>query len=257
MGQMRVEGGQVEENLERAVQMIRRAGETGCEVVVLPECLDFGWTHPSARQGAQPIPGRFSDRLCAAARAAGVYVVAGLTEREGMRLYNAAVFLSPEGEILRKHRKINELDFARELYTIGDSLAVTETPLGTIGINICADNSPDSLALGQSLGRMGARVLLSPSAWAVQADHDNVADPYGRLWRESYTALAKQYDMTVVGVSNVGWMTGGPWAGRRCIGCSLAVGPGGKILIEGPYGESTEALLTVEVPPILPGSEPC
>ena len=32
-------------------------------------------------------------------------------------------------------------------------------------------------------------------------------------------------------------MTGGPWAGRKCIGCSLAVGPGGAILAEGPYAE--------------------
>ena len=248
MGQMRVEGGEPERNLERAVHLIRRAGEAGCAVVVLPECLDLGWTHPSARERAQPIPGPHSETLSLAARTAGVYVVAGLTERDGERLYNAAVLISPSGEILRKHRKINELDFARELYTTGDSLAVTETPLGTIGINICADNSPDSLALGQSLGRMGARLLLSPSAWAVEADHDNAKDPYGRMWRESYTTLAKQHEMTIVGVSNVGWMTGGPWQGRKCIGCSLAVGPGGAILTEGPYGESAEALLIGEVP---------
>jgi predicted amidohydrolase len=185
--------------------------------------------------------------LCDAAASAGVYVAAGLTEGEGDRLYNAAVLISPEGEILRKHRKINELDFARELYTTGGSLAVTETALGTIGLNICADNSPDSLVLGHSLGRIGARLLLSPSAWAVPADHDNTKDPYGAMWRESYTALAKQHGMTVVGVSNVGWMTGGAWQGWKCIGCSLAVGPNGTILAEGPYGEAAEALLVVSV----------
>ncbi len=53
--------------------------------------------------------------------------------------------------------------------------------------------------------------------------------------------------MTVVGVSNVGWMTSGVWQGRKCIGCSLAVGPGGVILAEGPYGENAEALLVVQV----------
>jgi predicted amidohydrolase len=247
MGQMLVEGGDPGRNLERAVGMIHRAREEGCSVVVLPECLDLGWTHPSARELAQPIPGRYSSMLCDAAASAGVYVAAGLTEGEGDRLYNAAVLISPEGEILRKHRKINELDFARELYTTGGSLAVTETALGTIGLNICADNSPDSLVLGHSLGRIGARLLLSPSAWAVPADHDNTKDPYGAMWRESYTALAKQHGMTVVGVSNVGWMTGGAWQGWKCIGCSLAVGPNGTILAEGPYGEAAEALLVVSV----------
>ncbi len=33
------------------------------------------------------------------------------------------------------------------------------------------------------------------------------------------------------------------------IGCSLAIGPGGEFLARGPYGEHTEALVEVEVPP--------
>ena len=34
---------------------------------------------------------------------------------------------------------------------------------------------------GHALGRMGARLLLSPCAWAVDADHDNAREPYGEL----------------------------------------------------------------------------
>src|SRR5919202_452198 len=94
---------------------------------------------------------------------------------------------------------------------------------------------------------MGAQVILSPSAWAVDSDHDNVREPYGRLWRDSYAELARLYDLTVIGVSNVGRITGGPWAGRKVIGRSLAVGPGGAILARGPYGERAEALVVVEV----------
>jgi hypothetical protein len=63
--------------------------------------------------------------------------------------------------------------------------------------------------------------------------------------------------MTVVGVSNVGWLTAGPWKGRKCIGCSLAVGPGGEILARGPYGDTAEDLIVVEVaprPPIARGT---
>ena len=59
------------------------------------------------------------------------------------------------------------------------------------------------------------------------------ATPYGKLWRDSYTELARLYDVTVIGVSNVGPITGGPWAGRKCIGCSLAVGPGGEFWPKG------------------------
>ncbi len=247
LGQILVEGGLVHDNLRRAVEMVRRAAEESCRIVVLPESLDLGWTHPSARQLAQPIPGRTSDLLCRAAVEGEVYVVAGLTERARQHLFNAAVLIAPDGEILLKHRKINILDIAQDLYAIGDRLSVVQTPLGTIGVNICADNFPDSLCLGHAMARMGARMLLSPSAWAVPADHDQVAQPYGDLWKGSYRTLASLYEMPVVGVSNVGRLTEGPWRGRKCIGCSLAVGGAGQILAEAPYGEDAESLTVVDL----------
>jgi hypothetical protein len=52
-------------------------------------------------------------------------------------------------------------------------------------------------------------------------------------------------------------MTGGPWAGRKCIGRSLAVGPGGAVLARGPYGEGVGAVVPVEVtsrPPVARGT---
>ena len=64
--------------------------------------------------------------------------------------------------------------------------------------------------------------------------------------------MTRLYDVTVIGVSNVGPITGGPWAGRKCIGCSLAMGPGGMILAEGPYGETAETLMCVDVTPRAP-----
>lgn len=247
MGQMLVVGGDAPGNLARARAMIARAAKEGCAIVVLPECLDLGWTHPSARELAESIPGRHSDQLCQAAQEGGVHVAAGLVERAGDRLFNAAVLIAPDGSILLKHRKINELDIARDLYSTGESLSVAKTPLGTIGLDICADNFPDSLALGHALAQMGAEILVSPSAWAVEADHDNAKDPYGALWKGSFGTLAKADQMIVVGVSNVGWISGGAWDGHKCIGSSLAVGYGGAILAQGPYGESAESLIRVQV----------
>ena len=249
MAQMLVEGGQPAANLARAVAYIERAAAEGCQVVLLPECLDLGWTHPSARQLAQPIPGAYSEQLAGAARQCGVYVVAGLVERAADRLYNAAVVLDPQGQLLHVHRKINELHIAHDLYAIGDRLGVVETPLARLGINICADNFAESLVIGHVLARMGAQVILSPSAWVVNADHDNERQPYGSRWLPPYTELSRLYDLTVVGVSHVGWVTGGPWQGRKAIGCSLAVGPGGEVLARGPYGVDAEALLVVTVKP--------
>ena len=62
MGQMLVEGGAAAVNMDRATAMIRRAADEGCDVVVLPECLDLAWTWPEARTLAQTIPGERSLR---------------------------------------------------------------------------------------------------------------------------------------------------------------------------------------------------
>ena len=247
MGQMLVEGGKVEANLKRAEDMITGASHENCQVIVLPECLDLGWTHPSARQLAKMIPGETSDRLCEAAKSNGIMVVAGITEREGNRVYNSAVLIDQSGRILLKHRKINELSIAHDLYSIGNVLSVAETELGTIGVNICADNFKSSLAIGHIQARMGAHFIFSPSAWAVDADHDDSKDPYGKEWETAYSVLCKLYGITLVGVSNVGWIEAGPWKGKKVIGCSLAVDPYGKVLARGPYGHDAEALITIEL----------
>lgn len=250
MGQMLVEPGEMEANLKRAVRMIEQAADKEADVIVLPESLDLGWTHPGARNLAEPIPGKATDTLCEAAKWFNIYVVAGLTERDGEKLYNAAIIISNEGKIILTHRKINELDFALNLYTKGDKINSVDTDLGKIGLAICADLRVEGDPIGNSLGLMGSRLLLSPSAWAVKPDHDNETDPYGEEWIEPYSTIAKKYNMTVVGVSNVGWIEGGEWDGWKCIGSSVAVGPTGELLAQASYGEDVEELLIVEVPDI-------
>ncbi|MBS4220729.1 carbon-nitrogen hydrolase family protein [Bacillus sp. FJAT-49711] len=247
MGQMLVEAGQLEANLKRACKMIHTAADKGCDIIVLPESMDLGWTHPCAKNLAEPIPGYSSAKLCQAAKESNIYVVAGLTERSGDRIFNAAVVISNVGEILITHRKINELSFALDLYTVGDKLNTTETEFGKIGLAICADLRPEGDPIGNTLGLMGTRLLLTPCAWAVKPDHNNNLNPYGQEWIDPYSKIAKTYHMTVVGVSNVGMVEGGEWDGWKCIGCSIAIGPNGELLAHGTYGEYAEELIVIEV----------
>ena len=94
---------------------------------------------------------------------------------------------------------------------------------------------------------MGADLILSPCAWAVPADHDNRKEPYGQLWRDNYGPVARDFRLWIAGASNVGWITAGPWQGRKCIGCSLVVDPSGKPVLEGPYGPDAETILNVDI----------
>ena len=248
LAQMLVEPGEKPANLARAESWIAQAAARGAEVVVLPEALTLGWTHPSARTLADEIPnGESCARLRAAARQHRIMVCAGIAERSGDQLFNSAVLLDAAGEVLIHHRKIHELDFARELYSCGDRLAVAEGPAGRIGVMICADGFAPQQSISRTLGQMGARIILSPCAWAVPHEHDNEREPYGQLWLDNYGPVAREFGLCIVGVSNVGPITVGPWQGRQCIGNSLAIGRDGRELTRGPYGERAEALLIVEL----------
>ena len=140
MGQMLVEGGEPERNLRRAAAMAVRAAEQGCDVVILPECLNYGWTHPSARGAAPQVPGAHSAVLAQAAREAGLWVVAGLVEGDGERLYNTALLLDPAGELVLRHRKINELKLAHDLYALGSTVGCARS--GACFRSRCASARP-------------------------------------------------------------------------------------------------------------------
>jgi predicted amidohydrolase len=236
MGQMLVEGGEPERNLRRAKGMIREAKENGAQIVLLPECLDLAWTHPSARTEAQPIPGPHSLEICGTAKEHSIHVCAGLVERAGDKIYNSAIFVNDEGQILLKYRKINILAVAKDLYSVGRSLSVIETSFGLIGVNICSDNYHDALEIGHTLGRMGAQLILSPSSWTVLYGLTEVDNPYGAKWFQPYHTLARLYDLVVVSATSVGVIVGGPYEGMKMVGCSLAVGKDG-IIAQGKYNE--------------------
>ena len=250
LAQMRVGGGDLQANLGRAEQMIAAAARAGAQVVLLPEALDVGWTSPSGRSLAGPVPGGVAcRRFRAAARRHGVYVCAGLTERDGASIYNAAVLVSPAGEVLLHHRKLNELRIGHDAYDQGDRLGVVRTPLAAFGLMICADGYVRGQFVARTLGLMGADVILSPSAWAVSPGYDQARRPYGVEWRENYGAAARDFRMWIAGCSNVGLIRGGPWHGHACIGCSLVVNPQGRPVLQGPYGVRAEQLLMTEIRP--------
>src|SRR6185295_9656223 len=104
--QMLIEGGRKEANLRRALERIAQAAASHAQVVVLPEALTLGWTHPSSRTGAEEIPEGQSCRMLGdAARRHGVYVCAGLVERAGNKVFNSAVLIEPGGNVILHHRK--------------------------------------------------------------------------------------------------------------------------------------------------------
>jgi len=248
MVQMYVEGGALDVNLSNATARIKKAAGAGADIALLPEVMDLGWTHSSALEMAYPVPGgKTFEALAEAAAENNIFVCAGLVEKDGDKTYNSAVLIDNHGELLVKHRKLNELDIAHDLYAQGDRLNVAHTEFGTIGIHICADAFAKDMTLTRSLGYMGADIVLSPSSWAVPPDFDNEATPYGAEWNRVYEPVAKEFNMWIISVTNVGPVTDGPWKGWDCIGCSLVIDPEGAEFYQAPYGVYADTIIYIDV----------
>lgn len=244
--QLLVEGGEPERNLERAQKLIEQAVAQKCDMILLPETLDFAWTHPSIYEEAQTIPGDYSDFFCELAKAHKVWICLGLTEKAGKGFYNTAILINNEGKVVHKYRKINLLEVEFPFYEVGQNLSVVDTPFGKIGINICADNYEHALCLGHSLARMGAQIIISPSSWTVDHFITEEMDPYEDKWIKPLSEIANLYEIPVISTTSVGYIVGGPYEGKKMIGCSLAVDKHGKVT-QGEFNEFAGDLKIVEV----------
>lgn len=148
--------------IEHAVELIEQAGERGAELVVFPE--GFIPTHPTwyhfhAATGREAIDmaaelfrnavvvgSEATDRLAAAARAAGAWVLMGICEKRAGTtgtMWNSVLYLSPEGRVAGVHRKLTPTVGERLVHTggDGDGLQAVETPFGPISGLLCAENS--------------------------------------------------------------------------------------------------------------------
>ena len=247
MAQLLVEGGEPERNIERAEKLIRQAAAEHCDLVLLPETLDFAWTHPSALAESEPIPGKLSDAFANFAKELNIWLCLGLTEKRNEKNYNTAILINPEGNIVSKYSKINLLEVEFPYYEIGQKLEVVDTPWGKIGLNICADNYYESgLHNAHMLARMGAQLILSPSSWTVDHSITEEMNPYKEKWVKPLTQIAKIYEIPVLSVTSVGYIVGGPYEGKKMVGCSLAVDQHG-ILAQGEFNEFAGDLKTVEL----------
>ena len=241
--QLLVEGAEPERNFQRAKKFIEA---NNADLILLPETIDFGWTHPYGIENALPIPGEASDFFCDLAKKHSVWICVGLTEREGEKNYNTAILINRQGDIVLKHRKINLLEVEFPYYEVGAKLEVINTEFGKVGLNICADNYKEALYLGNSLAAMGAQIILSPSSWTVSHELVEGENPYFEKWIGPFSTLAQNHNLIVASTTAVGYIIGGPYVGKKMVGKSLVVGPNG-LISEGIQNEFASETITIEV----------
>jgi nitrilase len=147
--------------LEKANKFIVEAASKGSELVVFPEAfiggyprgfrfgLGVGVHNEEGRDefrkyhaSAIKVPGPEVEKLAELAGKNNVYLVMGAIEKDGYTLYCTALFFSPQGQFLGKHRKLMPTILERCIWGQGDgsTIPVYDTPIGKLGAAICWEN---------------------------------------------------------------------------------------------------------------------
>jgi predicted amidohydrolase len=150
-----------QQNVEEFCRWIERAAASKPDVIVLPEGMTMIGTGLSYADVAEPIPGPTSARLGEAARAHNCYLVACYNEREEKLVYNTAILVDRQGNLVGKYRKLYlPRDEVTGGVTPGHESPVFDTDLGKVGLMICWDVQYPEPA--QRLALQGAEILFLP-----------------------------------------------------------------------------------------------
>ena len=226
-------------NMEAALASLPAAPE---RLVVFPEMATHGYFFGDRQrlwELAELVPGgSTTQRLLELARSYRAYLVAGTAEREGEKLYNTAVLVSPDG-FITKYRKLHLWSEEKLLYEPGDlGLVVADLPIGRVGLLICYDLwFPEQARL---LRLLGADVLAMPAALVWNDTPAHVKRGY---YMADYVAMTTAHlnQVHLAMASQVG-----RYEGRWLFGSSILVGPLGWPLVE-PAGDDGPAILHSQV----------
>lgn len=112
---------------------------------------------------AEPMPGNREERFQEVASRHKIWLLPGsMFESDGGRVYNTAPVISPNGDVITRHRKLFPWCPYEDGVTPGNQHSVFEIPgVATFGVSICYDMwFPESI---RALVWQGAEVILHPT----------------------------------------------------------------------------------------------
>ena len=159
--------GDVKGNVEKGIARIKEAADNGAKLIVLTELSTSGYAFNNRAEAfavSEEVPaGDTVGKWEAVAAEKDVYIVAGISEKDGNKLYNTSVLVGPEGYI-GKYRKLHIWDREKLWYEPGDlGTPVFETPIGRIAMMICYDVWFQEL--WRIYGALGADIVCCPVNW--------------------------------------------------------------------------------------------
>jgi predicted amidohydrolase len=248
----------------KACEWIREAGKRGARIVAFPETWvpvyplwcdagTFGkWAHdPSKKLQARlarnslAIPSKETEQLCRAAREARCAVVVGANEldRSGS-IYNALLFISEQGEILGRHRKLVPTFGERLVWGYGDAAGMRAYDAAGVRLGglVCWEHwMPLSR---QVLHAEGEQVHVA--AWPHAGEIHQLASRHYAFEGRAFVLVAASYLPKSAMPADLELASDFASAPEVLLnGGSAVVGPDASYVVEPLYGR--EELLTAEI----------
>jgi predicted amidohydrolase len=197
LAQLRCELQNKELNLVRILQSLKEASKNKADYVLFPELYLTGYTmNEQLRMLAEPEDGESICKIREQARRYKVGAIVGFPEIDGDTLYNCALLIGKNGEVVGKYRKVHLYHREKEWFAPGDSLPVFSLPEGKIGIMITYDMEfPEAARI---LALKNAQLLVVLAANMVPYQHYQDTYMHARaLENHVYVAVAN-----MVGLDN-------------------------------------------------------
>jgi predicted amidohydrolase len=165
---------------------------------VLPETLTYYGTGLSPVEAAEPIPGPSTEFFAKLAKQHNLYIVAGLFEKDGHKVYNVAVLLTPDGTLGGKYRKVTLPDGEAAAGIVpGQDYPIFRTRFGALGMMICYDGFFPEVA--RELTKRGAEVIAWP-VWGCNPElaRARAAENHVYLVSSTYEDISNNWMLSAV-----------------------------------------------------------
>lgn len=209
--------GEPEENLVKMSEQISKiASQQKVDLIVFPELVTSG-SELGLRftEVAQRIPGPTVNLLAQRANDFGIYIAFGMVSKERVEsvLYNSAVLVGPDGELIETYNKIHLRGEERMAFREGYKIPVAETEIGNIGLLLGYDLAFPEVARTMTLE--GADIICAMANWEAA----NIDE-----WKTYMRARAYENSVFIAGANRVGEDVTLTFGGE-----SMVVGPRGEL----------------------------
>jgi len=200
------------------LELVVQAQAKGASYIVLPEYATGQQAYePTPTIGDNPATNSAwpSDMIIKIfslqAKKLGVYLVLNLLTWEGTQAnpkkFNTSIAFDPAGKVVGVHRKFNLFGKEGQTLTAGQDVSVFQTPLGKMGLLICADIYGSTTLNNKLAYTLNARVVAVSSYWTV-------SNPVN-TWYKSYLGKYPYYSIIANTTHSPGYGGGvfkTPWA---------------------------------------------